>query len=68
MNTINHDAVHTLAEVAGILRISRRHLAKLSAEGKGPPLIRLGRRALVRRSALDMWLADAEESSHDRAA
>jgi len=66
--TVKNDAVLTLAETADTLRISRRHLAKLSAEGKGPPTIRLGRRTLVRRIALDQWLADAEESSHDRAA
>jgi excisionase family DNA binding protein len=66
--TIIEDALLTLTETADILRISRRHLAKLSAEGRGPPTIRLGRRALVRRIALDQWLADAEESSHDRAA
>jgi excisionase family DNA binding protein len=65
--TIIEDALLTLTETADILRISRRHLAKLSAEGIGPPTIRLGRRALVRRTALDQWLADAEESSHDRA-
>jgi excisionase family DNA binding protein len=69
MNTTIHDnAVLTLAEAAGTLRISIRHLAKLLSEGKGPPVIRLGRRALVRRVALDQWLADAEKSSHDRAA
>jgi len=62
------DAVLTLAETADHLRISRRHLAKLFAEGKGPPTIRLGRRALVRRSALEQWLADAEGHGHDRAA
>lgn len=62
------DDILTLAEAADALRISRRHLAKLFAEGKGPPKIKLGRRALVRRIALDQWLADAEESGHDRAA
>jgi excisionase family DNA binding protein len=66
--TIKNDAVLTLAETADTLRISRRHLAKLLAEGRGPPTIKLGRRALVRRIALDQWLADAEESGHDRAA
>jgi excisionase family DNA binding protein len=66
--TVINDTVLTLTETADILRISRRHLAKLFAEGKGPPRIKLGRRTLVRRSALDTWLADAEESRHDRAA
>jgi excisionase family DNA binding protein len=65
--TVINDAVHTRTETADILRISIRHLAKLIAEGKGPPTIKLGRRTLMRRSALDKWLADAEESSHDRA-
>ncbi len=65
---IEKDAVHTLAEIADILRISKRHLAKLLAEGKGPPTIRLGRRALVRRSALDQFLTEVEGHGHDRAA
>lgn len=67
MTAIN-DTVLTLAEAADTLRISRRHLAKLFAEGKGPPTIKLGRRAIVRRIALDQWLAGAEKSGHDRAA
>jgi excisionase family DNA binding protein len=64
----NDDQILTVAETAEWLRISVRHLAKLFAEGKGPPVIRLGRRIVVRRAALDQWLARAEESGHDRAA
>lgn len=68
LNTTIKDDILTLAEAADTLRISRRHLAKLLAKGRGPPTIRLGRRALVRRIALDQWLASAEENGHDRAA
>ena len=52
----------TLDEAASLLRISKAHASKL-ARGlvrgtKAFPVIRLGRRVLVRRDALFQWLSD----------
>lgn len=57
------DALLTLAETADRLRISRRHLASLMAEGSGPPVVALGRRRLVRAAALAEWLATRERAA-----
>jgi excisionase family DNA binding protein len=50
----------TIGEVAAAIRISRRHLHKLMQNGSGPPVIRLGRRKIIRREALRQWLVEQE--------
>jgi len=54
----------TLAEAAKFLRISRSHLLNIlnrMVSGVPPlPYIRVGRRLLFRRAALEQWLRDAE--------
>ncbi len=50
----------TLAEAADVLRVSPRHLQNLFRKGDGPPVIRLGRRRVIRRDALNHWLAERE--------
>ena len=50
----------SLNETAQEVRISRRHLATLIKRGDGPPTVRLGKRVLVRRNALDRWLQARE--------
>jgi excisionase family DNA binding protein len=62
------EALLTLPEVADRLKISRRHLAKVMSEGDGPPVVRIGRRALVRPAALAAWIATREGASDARAA
>ena len=62
------DEVLSLNEAAGYLRISRRTLHSLIADSAGPPTIQIGRRRLIRRTALEAWLADREGAGHDRAA
>lgn len=62
------DEVLSLNEAAGYLRVSRRTLHSLIADGDGPPTIQIGRRRLIRRTALEAWLADREGAGHDRAA
>jgi excisionase family DNA binding protein len=52
--------VLTIAEAAEEIRISRRHLHQLLAEGSGPPVVRLGRRKIIRREALHQWLVNQE--------
>jgi excisionase family DNA binding protein len=66
----------TVAEVAAILHVSKAHICHLAAgrvHGCQPlPVVRLGRRMLIRRQSLMRWLADNEnamlEQSPERAA
>lgn len=55
-------ALLTLDEVATELRISKAHASKLTrgiVRGTKPlPVIRLGRRVLVRREDLFLWISD----------
>lgn len=45
-------------DVATVLRISRRHLARLRSQGGGPPYVRLGPKMLrYSRAALEAWAA-----------
>lgn len=60
---LDDDALLTLDDVAGRLRVSRRHLSKLMAEGSGPATVNLGRRRLVRPAALAEWVARRERSA-----
>ncbi len=53
----------TIPEAAAALRVSRRHLQNLFRRGDGPPVIRLGRRRIIRREALDRWLAGREATA-----
>lgn len=50
----------TIEETAEALRVSRRHLQQLMADGHGPPVVRLGRRKIIRREALHQWLLNQE--------
>ncbi len=56
MNSEDASQVLTLAEAAGMLRVSQRHLFKIMADGNGPPVVSLGRRKVIRREALQQWL------------
>jgi excisionase family DNA binding protein len=60
-NTVR-DAL-TISEAADAIRVSRRHLQNLCQKGEGPPVIRLGRRRIIRREALNQWLAARESQS-----
>jgi excisionase family DNA binding protein len=54
-----HDAI-TISEAADAIRVSRRHLQTLLKKGDGPPVVRLGRRMIIRSEALRQWLAERE--------
>jgi len=62
------DEILNLSEAADFMRISRRTLHSLIAKSDGPPTLTIGRRRLIRRTALEAWLADREGQGHERAA
>ena len=51
---------YSIAEAAAAANISRSRFYELLNAGEGPPTIKLGRRRLIRRAALDEWLASLE--------
>lgn len=60
----------TLNEVARELRCSKAHVSK-ATEGRvrhasALPTVRLGRRKLVRREALDAWIRENESGARDK--
>ena len=57
----------SIAAAAAIIGVSKRHLEKIIARGEGPPVIRLGRRAIIRRSSLGRWLDEREVADADAA-
>jgi excisionase family DNA binding protein len=50
------DEYCTLPELARWLRVSERHVQRLLEIGDGPPSIRLGRRVIFSRVAVQKWL------------
>lgn len=66
MNPADLAPVLTLNEVATLLRLSKAHVSKLArgrVRGVKPlPVIRLGRRVLVRREALTDWFLSLDKS------
>lgn len=57
--TLSSEAL-TIEETAALMRVSKRHLHKLMADGDGPPVVQLGRRKIIRREALRQWLEARE--------
>ena len=53
----------TLSEFADMLGVSKRLVYKLIDRNEAPPLIRIGRRVLIRREAAERWLTE-RESQH----
>ena len=66
--TPKQDTLLNLNEAADLLRISRRTLHHILASGEAPPVIRIGRRRLIRRAAIEQWLAGQEGRTDDAAA
>ena len=50
-------AIPALCKASGI---SIRHFYELQRRGEGPPVVRLGRRRVVRREAAEAWLRRRE--------
>ncbi len=50
----------TRAELARELNVTQDTLARWAAAGIGPPLVKVGRRVLYRRSAVREWLEKLE--------
>ncbi len=53
-------ATVSLSEFADMLGISKRLVYKLIKRDDAPPLIRVGRRVLIRREAAERWPAERE--------
>jgi excisionase family DNA binding protein len=72
MSTEVGPKVLNLAEAAEFVRCSRSHLCNiLNGKVRGVPRlpsVRIGRRVLFRREALEQWLYDAESTAAKRAA
>jgi hypothetical protein len=51
----------SLKETAAKDRVSVRHLVRQIAAGKGPRVIRVGKRLLITAEANDEWLASLEQ-------
>ena len=52
----------TQAEAAVALRICKRTLERWRRLGEGPPISKIGRRVLYRRSSIQKWLAEQEQT------
>jgi hypothetical protein len=51
---------YSLSETARLAGISKSSLFRLRRAGKGPAVVKLGRRVVVRAEALTAWLSDLE--------
>lgn len=56
------DLLLTEPEAARESKCSLRHLQNLRKAGKGPAVVRLGRRLMIRRSQLIAWWESCEEA------
>jgi hypothetical protein len=54
----------TQGEAAAELKICERTLDRWRMLGEGPPITKLGRRILYRRSSLQAWLRTRERQGH----
>jgi excisionase family DNA binding protein len=59
-------SVLTIDEAAENLQVSRQDLYNLIAAGEGPPLVRLGLRAIIEREALLQWLEARGRAARQR--
>lgn len=57
---LNSRVALSIPEAADSAGISRSRFYELLSAGDGPPTVKLGRRRLVRRAALESWLAGLE--------
>jgi excisionase family DNA binding protein len=57
------DPLMTVKEAADYLRVSKSFLDKARLCGEGPPFIRVGRKILYRKSAVDAWLTKHQFAS-----
>ena len=53
----------TINEFCARVRISRRTFYTLLERGEAPPIIRIGRRRLIRRATAEAWLRAREQTA-----
>ena len=58
--------LHTAAEVAELLRVSRQAAYDMIADGRIPGVVRIGRLVRVERSALLAWIEAGGDGSDER--
>ena len=56
-------SAYTIAEFCSAYRVSRTHLHNLMKAGKGPRIMKLGRRVLISPEAADDWRCQLEQES-----
>jgi excisionase family DNA binding protein len=56
MTMSNELALLTREEAAALIRVEPRTLDRAIARGEGPPILRIGKRVLIRRSDFDAWI------------
>jgi hypothetical protein len=68
--TVHRPKVLNLAEAAALVRCSRAHLSNIvNGKVRGIPrlaTVRIGRRVLVRRESLELWLQEVEATTPAR--
>jgi len=52
----------TRSDLAGELDVTPDTLARWATSGIGPPMVKVGRRVLYRRSSVEAWLAENERN------
>jgi excisionase family DNA binding protein len=53
---VDQRLAYSIAEAAQLLGVSRSYLYAEISAGRGPQILKLGRRTLVRRISLEQWL------------
>ena len=55
--------IYSVREVCGLFGISRALFYKLRQEGRGPAVIKLGKRTLISNEALQAWWRSLEKAA-----
>lgn len=62
-DTMNDQRLITVSEALAVLKISRSTFYRLRKSGDGPPIVKLGKRTLIREASLIAWIAKREASN-----
>lgn len=62
-NVLPLKLIYSVREVCGLFGISRALFYKLRQEGRGPAVIKLGKRTLISNEALQAWQRSLEKAA-----